>query len=205
MAIEDVLARVASIETLIEQTANPQFFASSCPNAGTAVSSGEFSTVLGGLLDSQAPTSTSTSGTVEQQMVSIAEGEVGQAEDPPGSNNGARIDVYRSAVAGAQQGEPWCADFVSWVAAQAGAPLGDSGAGFSSVAGITDWANQTGRLLPAGSTPQPGDLILFGDHHVGMVESVNSDGSLETIEGNSSNAVSRVHRENSEATGFVSM
>lgn len=212
MAIEDVLARISSIETLVEQTLQSEASAvQSAQSAiqpyttegfGAGISQGEFANVLGGVLSSQSAVNVS-GASVAQQMVSVAEGEIGQSEQPPGSNDGPRIAVYRSAVAGAQPGEPWCADFVSWVAAQAGVPLGDSGTGFSSVAGITEWASRTGRLLAPGVTPQPGDLILFGDRHVGMVESVNSDGSLNTIEGNSSSAVSRVHRQASEATGFV--
>ena len=106
----------------------------------------------------------------------------GQSEQPPGSNDGPAIAQYRSAVAGAEAGEPWCAYFVSWAAAQAGAPLGEEGQGLGSVAGITSWAQSTGRLLPASATPQPWDLILFGTQHVGIVESVNPDGTLTTIE-----------------------
>ena len=100
-------------------------------------------------------------------------------------------------------GQPWCATFVSWAAAQAGAPVGDNGSGSASVAGIADWASRTGRLMPASSTPSPGDLILFGDRHIGIVESVNADGSLTTVEGNHASAVSRVQRSPSEATGYV--
>ena len=78
-----------------------------------------------------------------------------------------------------------------------------AGEGLGSVAQITDWAGRTGRLLPSTATPAPGDLILFGDRHVGIVESVNADGSLTTVEGNYANAVSRVHRSPAEATGYV--
>jgi hypothetical protein len=108
--------------------------------------------------------------------------------------------VYRSAVEGAYPGAPWCAYFVSWAAAQAGAPIGDRGQGLGSVAAITEWAGRTGRLV---SQPQPGDLILFGTEHVGIVQSVNPDGSLTTVEGNASNAVSVEHHSPSDATGFV--
>ena len=45
--------------------------------------------------------------------------------------------------------------------------------------------------------------MLFGDQHVGIVESVNPDGSLTTVEGNYNQAVSRVNRMPAEATGFV--
>lgn len=149
--------------------------------------------------DPTAPTSTGV------QVLGAAESQLGVTEEPPGSNDGPQIATYRDAVAGAASGEPWCASFVSWAAAQAGEPLGSTGQGFDSVAQLTDWAASNGRLLPASATPAPGDLILFGTHHVGIVESVNPDGSLTTIEGNYNNAVSRVHRLPSEATGYVQM
>ena len=44
--------------------------------------------------------------------------------------------------------------------------------------------------LPAGSTPAPGDLIVW-DEHIGVVESVDPDGTIHTIEGNSSDRVSQ--------------
>ncbi|MDE3097704.1 MAG: CHAP domain-containing protein, partial [Chloroflexota bacterium] len=138
-------------------------------------------------------------------VLDAARTQVGQGEQPPGSNDGPAVAAYRSAVAGSLPGDPWCAEFVSWAAAQAGAPLGDGGSGFRSVAALTDWASRSGRLLPAGSVPRPGDLILFGDRHVGIVEAVEPNGTIDTIEGNYANAVTRVHRSPSEATGFVQM
>ncbi|HVU76487.1 MAG TPA: CHAP domain-containing protein [Gaiellaceae bacterium] len=144
-----------------------------------------------------------SSSTVGQRALSAAESQLGVSEEPPGSNDGPGLQQYRDAVAGSAPGEPWCAYFASWAAAQAGAPLGASGQGLGSVAEITDWAASTGRLLPATTTPQPGDLILFGDRHVGLVESVNPDGTLTTVEGNYANAVSQVTRDPSEATGYV--
>jgi cell wall-associated NlpC family hydrolase len=149
--------------------------------------------------DPTAPTATGV------QVLGAAESQLGVTEQPPGSNDGPQIATYRDAVADAGSGEPWCASFVSWAAAQAGEPLGSTGQGFDSVAQLTDWAASSGRLLPASATPAPGDLILFGTRHVGVVESVNPDGSLTTVEGNYNNAVSRVHRLPSEATGYVQM
>jgi CHAP domain len=148
---------------------------------------------------------TAAASTGPQALLSAAESQVGVTEDPPGSNDGPQISVYRDAVAGAAPSEPWCASFVSWAAAQAGEPIGSSGQGLDSVQDITDWASSTGRLLPPSSTPAPGDLILFGDRHVGVVEAVNTDGSLTTVEGNYGNAVQYVHRSPSEATGYVQM
>jgi hypothetical protein len=136
-------------------------------------------------------------------MLELARAEVGQREEPAGSNDGPRIAEYRTAVAGAYAGGPWCAYFVSWLARQAGAPIGEGGGGEGAVDGVAAWAAGTGRLLPAGSAPQPGDVILYGSDHVGIVESVNPDGSLTTIEGNHRNAVERVRRSPVEATGYV--
>ncbi len=50
-------------------------------------------------------------------MPLIAGAELGQAEQPPGSNDSSRIATYRTATAGSGVG-PWCAYFVSWVARQ---------------------------------------------------------------------------------------
>jgi len=144
-------------------------------------------------------------GSSAERVLAAAQSQLGVSEQPPGSNDGPQIAVYRDAVAGSQPGEPWCAYFASWAAAQAGEPLGPDGQGFGSVAQLTDWAASAGRLLPASATPEPGDLILFGDRHVGIVESVNPDGSLTTVEGNYANAVTQVHRLPSEATGYVQM
>ena len=129
-------------------------------------------------------------GGAGQKMLAAAQAEVGQAEQPPGSNDSPRIAEYRSATAGSGVG-PWCAYFVSWAAQQAGSPIGEQGQGFGAVAAVWDWGQRTGRTLPAGSTPQPGDIIVWDGRHIGIVESVGTDGSIHTIEGNSSDQVSR--------------
>ena len=135
-------------------------------------------------------------------MLQIAETQVGVTEQPPGSNDGPQIARYRTATEGAYAGAPWCAYFVSWTAAEAGAPIGDRGQGLGSVAEITDWARSTGRLT---ATAAPGELILFGAEHVGIVKSVNADGSLTTVEGNASDGVRQETRWPSEATGYVQL
>jgi CHAP domain-containing protein len=84
---------------------------------------------------------------------------------------------------------------------------GRGGAGFGSVSALYDWAQRTGRATPAGTgvRPNPGDLIVWGGEHVGIVESVDAAGSIHTIEGNSSNAVSRrtYGPDGGGATGYV--
>jgi CHAP domain len=141
------------------------------------------------------------------QIVAVAEGQIGQSEQPPGSNEGPAIAQYRSATAGAAPGEPWCAYFASWAARQAGEPIGTQGQGLGSVSEIWSWAQSAGRAVANGPgvVPKPGDLIVFGDEHVGIVRGVLPSGQIETIEGNYENKVSANVRSASEATGYVSM
>jgi len=195
MSVVDVLNRIAQIQALTAPAVTQPPASSASPPASTSTT---FATAL-----AQASSPAASSGTGGAGALAAAQSQVGQAEQPPGSNDGPAVAQYRSAVAGAVPGAPWCAYFASWAAAQAGTPLGDSGQGLGSVAQITDWASRTGRLLPSGAAAQPGDLILFGDRHVGIVESVNADGTLTTVEGNEGDAVTRRERSPSEATGYV--
>jgi hypothetical protein len=127
---------------------------------------------------------------------------------PPGSNDSPRIAQFRAATAGAPGPGPWCAYFTSWAAKEAGVPLGNSGQGFGRVDDVYAWAQSAGRANPisSGQPPQPGDLIVW-DEHIGIVESVGPDGSIRTIEGNSSDQVARRNygKDGGGAIGFVRM
>jgi cell wall-associated NlpC family hydrolase len=200
MSYLDVLGRIADLQTMIRQvgTAAPAF----PPAATSATPATSFASMLdaAGATGAVPGLETAYGTTAGSRALAAAQTQIGQAEQPPGSNDGPAISMYRTAVEGASPGAPWCAYFVSWAAAQAGAPIGDRGQGLGSVAAIADWAGRTGRLV---SDPQPGDLILFGTRHVGIVQSVNPDGTLTTVEGNATNAVSVEQHSPSEATGFV--
>jgi hypothetical protein len=141
------------------------------------------------------------------RIVAIAESQLGQSEQPPGSNESPAIAEYRSAVAGSAPGEPWCAYFASWAARQAGEPIGSGGEGLGSVSAIWSWAQSSGRAVVNGPgvVPKPGDLIVFGGEHVGIVRGVLPNGQVQTIEGNYENKVSANVRSAGEATGYVSM
>jgi hypothetical protein len=130
-------------------------------------------------------------GSVGQAIVNAALPEVGVSEQPPGSNDSPRIAQFRQATAGSGVG-PWCAYFASWAARQAGVPLGDQGQGFGRVDDVYAWAQRTGKAIPNGADahPQPGDLIVW-DEHIGIVQSVDPNGTIHTIEGNSSDKVSQ--------------
>jgi hypothetical protein len=224
MSVESVMARITQLQQgLLPQDAatsstsgtSSTAFASTLADAtssagvtgaaGAAATTGtSFSTGTTGATG--ATPATAAGGTAGQRALAAAEGEIGQTEQPPGSNNSPRIAEYRTATAGSGIG-PWCAYFVSWAAKQGGTPLGEAGQGFGSVSALSAWAQRTGRFTPAasGQKPQPGDLIVWGGEHVGMVESVDADGKIHTVEGNSSNMVTRrVHDSTGDgATGYV--
>ncbi len=201
VSLQAVIARIAEIDQIVAP--KPPAAPSS-----TGAQSGFLSSLNGVQYSSSlaAPAGAPAAGGGAGGALAAAQAEVGQAEQPPGSNDSPRIAGYRAATAGSGVG-PWCAYFVSWASAQAGTPLGEAGQGFGSVSALYSWAQRTGRATPAGPgvRPNPGDLIVWGGRHVGIVESVDADGSIHTIEGNSSNAVSRrtYGPDGGGATGYV--
>jgi hypothetical protein len=138
-------------------------------------------------------------GNVGQQMVALAQQEIGVREAPAGSNDAPRIRDYRSATSGAiDTPGPWCAYFVSWLAQNAGAPIGAGGAGTGYVPTLEAWGKQSGRWIDPSQLPQPGDIVIIDwdgnggvADHTGIVEHVAPDGTVHTIEGNTSNMVAR--------------
>jgi hypothetical protein len=201
VSLQAVIARIAEIDQIVAP--KPPAAPSS-----TSGQSGFLSSLNGAQYSSSlaAPAGVPAAGGGASGALAAAQAEVGQAEQPPGSNDSPRIAEYRTATAGSGVG-PWCAYFVSWASAQAGTPLGEAGQGFGSVSALYSWAQRTGRATPAGPgvRPNAGDLIVWGGRHVGIVESVDADGSIHTIEGNSSNAVSRrtYGPDGGGATGYV--
>ena len=211
MSLPAILERIAQIDQII----SPKAPASTAPvSTGAQSSTGLFSTALSQGIGQGPSLATlvgpqvgalGTPGTGGAKALAAAQAEVGVAEQPPGSNDSPRIAGYRRATAGSGVG-PWCAYFTSWAAREAGMPLGDSGQGFGSVDALYGWAQRAGRAVPNGPgvVPRPGDLIVW-DEHIGIVENVQPDGSIATVEGNSSDRVSRRVHPASSALGYVRM
>lgn len=120
------------------------------------------------------------SGDQRNDLISVARNELGNTV-------GSKYTFGRGSVA-------WCAYFVSWCSRQAGIPV--------SVIKTAAYARASefnvSYYSPSIYIPQPGDLVFFdwadtsGEwNHVGIVETVNSDGSITTLEGNSSDKVAR--------------
>jgi hypothetical protein len=190
MSLEVTLARIAQLQSVLAPKppapakADPSAFQGTLQSAESGLAPGTAAAPLA------LPQPVAGGTPAGQAIVNLVRGEVGQAEQPPGSNDSPRIAQYRQATAGSGVG-PWCAYFTSWAAREAGVPLGDTGQGFGRVDDVYAWAQRAGKAIPAGSgPPQPGDLIVW-DEHIGIVESVLPDGSIQTIEGNSSDAVTR--------------
>jgi CHAP domain len=200
MSLPAILERIAQIDQIVAPK----------PPASAGGSSGFLTALNDGIQRGSslaAPAAApAVAGTGGSGALAAAQSQVGVSEQPPGSNDGPQIAEFRTATAGSGVG-PWCAYFTSWAAAQAGVPLGEAGQGFGSVSALYGWAQRTGRATPAGPgvQPNPGDLIVWGGEHIGIVESVDPDGSIHTIEGNSSNAVSRrtYGPDGGGATGYV--
>ncbi|MBE2316893.1 CHAP domain-containing protein [Solirubrobacter sp. CPCC 204708] len=193
MSLDVVLARMSQLQALM----SPQPAPAPAPAAATppAAASTTFSTALSSAgttaqLASATPAASSTNA--GQAIVNLVAKEVGVKEQPMGSNDSPRIAQFRQATAGSGVG-PWCAYFTSWAAREAGVPLGDNGQGFGRVDDVYAWAQKSGKAVPntgGDVKPQPGDLIVW-DEHIGVVESVGPDGTINTIEGNSSDQVAR--------------
>lgn len=145
-------------------------------------------------------------------VLKIAAKEVGVKENPSGSNN-VKYNTwyYGREVSGSSY--PWCAAFVSWVLAQAGAA--SLVVKSASCPTIKSDAQKRGTYHSGSSGIKAGDIVLYqfdsdaDPDHIGIVESV-SGSSIVAIEGNTSvtsqdngGAVMRRPRYSSQIMGYV--
>jgi CHAP domain len=152
--------------------------------------------------------SSSASTASGNEIVRIAQSQLGTPESPPGSN----CNLYGPCV-------EWCSLFVAWVWKRAGVPLGGSTATYAYSGTVYEWAQaheggglpgvaapgespfstadpNGARVLPPTATPAPGDAVLYGSgptdsNHIGIVERVFPSGQITTIDGNFGDRVSR--------------
>ncbi len=137
--------------------------------------------------------------------VTIAEGEIGVAEDT-GRNDGERIAQY---LLGPWHGRmpadrlPWCAAFVLWVFEQLGYSWGRERWAMRAVHRFEACATDWGWMLKPAQV-QRGDVVFFPSRagsdagrgrHMAIVESFDhANAILRTIDGNLGNAVRRATR-----------
>lgn len=122
--------------------------------------------------------------TTAADILRIATRQIGYKESPPGTNQN-KFGVWYGA-----NYQPWCAMFISYCFYQAGLPLPATTAkGFAYCPYGVQWFRHQGKF---DKQPRPGDVVFFDwssdgvADHVGIVEAVNPDGSVATIEGNTS-------------------
>jgi hypothetical protein len=130
-------------------------------------------------------------GDFANRLLGVARNELAHGvRENAGSNEdrAGHILKYRNAVTApgyrkTRGPEAWCADFVSYAFKQAGKPLGPNGKGFASVSMMKNWLNQNGNFHRSG--PKVGDIAFFKNFsHVAIIEKINNDGTVTTIEGN---------------------
>lgn len=112
-------------------------------------------------------------------VLDVARSQLGTTQARDGANKyGAAYGMDRVA---------WCAEFQWWVFTTAGAGALIAKTAYTPT--LASWYQQQGR---ADRTPRVGSLVFYnwpGDgvdriQHVGIVEAVNADGTITTIEGN---------------------
>lgn len=122
--------------------------------------------------------------TTAGQVLDVARSQIGTREDAAGRQPyGAEYGL---------NGQAWCAIFQWWSFTHAGAAALIPKAAYTPT--LAGWYQQRGQ---AGRDPRVGALVFYdwpGDgvdriQHVGIVEAVNADGTITTIEGNTTSGV----------------
>lgn len=127
-------------------------------------------------------------------LLALAQRELGVRESPAGSNDVKYNTAYYGRevwdTAGAKY--PWCVVFLWWLFQEAGAPELFCGGGRTASCGtLMSYAKTHGLFVSGGYAP--GDLVFLrfsgpgaSPEHAGIVREARADGSLVTIEGNTS-------------------
>lgn len=125
--------------------------------------------------------------------VDFAKSRVGAYAETNGNNRGPQLDALQARFG--FKGAAWCAMFTSVAVTRGGAP---KSARTASVAQVREQVQSgQGGYQKGFKAPKAGDLMLFGNAHIGLVESVNRDGTVNLIDGN--NSTGKVARRKVEA------
>jgi hypothetical protein len=116
-------------------------------------------------------------------FLAVAQNEIGTVEGP--KDNETKYGAFTK-----HNFQPWCGSFVMWCAAQVKYKMPNvvwTPGGVAAFQGIGAWSNA------ATASPKPGDIVFFdfveggaAVEHVGIVLKDNLDGTVTTIEGNTS-------------------
>ncbi|ROO83838.1 CHAP domain-containing protein [Actinocorallia herbida] len=155
-------------------------------------------------------------GVTAKQFVAEAKTQLGQSEDASGETKFGEwyADTDRAGETVARDGgsrsayldAEWCNMFVSWVAEQTG--MKDTVGQDAWTVAHAKWFKEEGRW---GTTPKPGAIVFFNWNgekdldsivHVGIVDHVDDDGTIHTVEGNTGNKVQEKVRDASQIVGY---
>lgn len=118
--------------------------------------------------------------------------QIGQKENPLGSNWGHPVQDYLASV-GINFPASWCMAFMYWCFEHAAGQLGTPNPLFKTGGVLAQWNNSKPNQTLM--MPKSGYIFIMdfgnGTGHTGIVESVDADGTLHTIEGNSNDTGSR--------------
>lgn len=119
----------------------------------------------------------------KENFLSKVRGELGTVEGP--KDNETKYGAFTK-----HNFQPWCGSFIMWCANEVGLKIPDvvyTPTGVEKFKGTGAWHNA------ATATPEPGDIVFFdfvkggaAVEHVGVVMKDNGDGTVTTIEGNTS-------------------
>lgn len=119
------------------------------------------------------------------QVIRIAEAEIGVCENPPKSNN-VKYNTWYYGHEMSGPSYPWCATFISWVFRGTGLIKKTA-----SCMEMAQWFRDQGRWS---RTAEPGDVVFYKygtnnrwTNHVGLVTKVSGN-TIYAIEGNTSNS-----------------
>jgi hypothetical protein len=130
--------------------------------------------------------------TLQEKALEVAITQIGVQEAPGHKNKGRDVEKYLASI-GLGPGYAWCMAFMYWCFNEASEKMGRKNPLFRTGGVLEQWRQRkaTFRAL----TPQPGDIFIMdygkGTGHTGIVEKVNEDGTVDTIEGNTNDEGSR--------------
>lgn len=124
-----------------------------------------------------------------ESLVAIAQLYVGVKENW-GSNSGDYVNLFQEEVDGVAQREPWCMGFVQFCLGENFRQNGYESGLFRSEHCLTVF-NNSKHLQVCEFPLYPGCIVIWQKNgttqgHTGIIESVGEDGTLYTIEGNTS-------------------
>ncbi len=121
------------------------------------------------------------------RLLEVTKAQIGIVEGP--KDNQTKYGAFTGA-----NYQPWCGSFVVWCFNQAGVPLAGGKATVYTPSGAAAFKKAKAWSDAEDANPKPGDVVYFdfpGDgvdriSHVGIVIKNNNDGTVTTIEGNTS-------------------